>query len=85
MFVTFLCLQFDLMDKSLWDYIMNMAWPLAWSWMHMDFCIMNVLITDVVCGVLSRNNNPAMPGGNARDLELQPEGGLRSLSLEGGP
>jgi len=46
MFLWFLQIQFDLMKSNLWVYVQEMDWALASSWMHVDFCVMNVLITD---------------------------------------
>jgi len=69
MFVLFLHRQFDLLDSRLWEYVWNMDWPLAWSWMHMDFCLMNVLITDIVCGIISHTNPNNLMSNSATDGE----------------
>jgi len=54
-FLLFLNRQFSLLNMSLFKYIWECDWPLAWSWMHTDFCIMNVLITDVIGMILQEN------------------------------
>jgi hypothetical protein len=64
-FLLFLNRQFSILNMSLVNYLWESDWPLAWSWMHMDFCIMNVLITDVIGMILGENKrlvtNPSAP------------------------
>lgn len=52
LFAWFLQKQFHFLRLDFMEYIINLDWPLAWSWMHAEFCIMNVLVTDVLDFVL---------------------------------
>lgn len=77
-FLLFLNRQFSILNMSLVNYLWESDWPLAWSWMHMDFCIMNVLITDVIGMILGENKGlvtnpsaPADPSAPASDISVQ--------------
>jgi len=61
-FAFFLHRQFEIFNASVLDYIRDMDWPMAWSWMHVDFCVMNVVITDVIGMIIKDNRGPAPVG-----------------------
>jgi len=34
--------------KNIWKTLQELDWPYVWSLLHAEFCIMNVLVTDVL-------------------------------------
>lgn len=47
-FCWFVYTQMEVLDLEIWKTLQNLDWPYVWSLLHADFCIMNVLVTDVL-------------------------------------
>jgi hypothetical protein len=47
-FCWFVYTQIEVLNLEIWKTLQNLDWPYVWSLLHTDFCIMNVLVSDVL-------------------------------------
>merc|ERR1719223_73813 len=47
-FCWFVYIQIDVLDLHIWKTLQNLDLPYIWSLLHAEFCIMNVLVTDML-------------------------------------
>merc|ERR1712032_487523 len=47
-FSWFVFSQIEVLNLNIWKTLQELDWPYVWSLLHAEFCIMNVLVTDVL-------------------------------------
>lgn len=56
LFCRFLLRQIDILDQDLAKILANADYAWLWSMMHVDFCISNVVVTDIIYSILDSSS-----------------------------